>query len=84
MSQGALFSMASAACHSLSETNVRFNEVYLAFRVEVDAVAEINGTMKASVFSRVYEKILASPNVKGCRVRVASAEDVDKLRCEQK
>lgn len=84
ISQGAMFSMATAACRSLSGTNVRFNEVYLAHRVEVDAVAEKHGTMKASVFSRVYEKILAKPDVKGCRIRVDSEEDVDNLRCEQK
>ena len=79
-----MFSMATAACRQLSGTNVRFNEVYLAYRVEVDAVAEKNGTMKTSVFSRVYEKILAKPDVKGCRIRVGSEEDVDNLKCEPK
>ena len=79
-----MFSMATAACRALSGTNVRFNEVYLGFRVEVDAVAEKNSTMKASVFSRVYEKILAKPDLKGCRIRVEREEDVDNLRYEQK
>lgn len=84
ISQGAMFSMATAACRDLANTNVRFNEVYLAQRVEVDAVAEQHGTMKASIFSRVYEKILAKPEVKGCRIRVANEDDVNNLKCEQK
>jgi hypothetical protein len=31
-----LYSMANVACRDKKETNVRFNEVYLTLRVEVD------------------------------------------------
>ena len=84
MSQGAVFSMCNAACRSLAETNIRFNEVYLALDVEFDADAEAHGVMKASVFGRVYEKVLDDEAVKGCRVRVENDRDVDKLRYEGK
>ncbi|KAM0278362.1 hypothetical protein ACHAQH_005182 [Verticillium albo-atrum] len=36
MSQGALFPMSNAASRALAGTNVRFNEIFLACRVEVD------------------------------------------------
>ncbi|GKT66852.1 short-chain dehydrogenase [Colletotrichum tofieldiae] len=84
ISQGAMFSMAFSACKSLADTNVRFNEIYLAQRVEVDVVAEQHGTMRSSVFGRVYANILAKTDVKGCRVRVESEKDVDHLRTENK
>jgi len=57
--------MANVACRDNAETNVRFNEVYLACRVEVDSVAVKTGSMKASDFSRVYEEILSRPEVRG-------------------
>ncbi len=84
ISQGALFSMATAACRALAGTHVRFNEVYLDRRTELDDVAALHGNMKASVFARVYEKILARPDLKGSRVLVFGEEDVDTIRSEQK
>lgn len=65
MTQGPLFSMANVACRDNAETNIRFNEVYLAVRVEVDSAAVQHGTMKASDFSAVYEQILSRPEIKG-------------------
>jgi hypothetical protein len=84
MTQGALFSMATAACRENATTNVRFNEIYLAFRVEVDEVAAQNGTTSATDFSSVYEGILATPEVRSSRVRVDGHEDLKKLKYERK
>ncbi|KAF2269103.1 NAD(P)-binding protein [Lojkania enalia] len=84
MTQGALYSFSYSACKALASTNVRFNEIYLAIRVEVDVDAEQHGVMKSSVFGRVYEKILATPGMKSCRIRVKAEEDVENLKVEQK
>ncbi|WQF76839.1 Putative NAD(P)-binding domain superfamily [Colletotrichum destructivum] len=83
ISQGAMFSMAYLAIKGLADTNVCFNEIYLAQRVEVDVVAEEHGTMKSSIFGRVYANILAKTDLKGCRVRVESESDVDNLRAQK-
>jgi len=80
MPQGALFSMANAAAADTAESNVRFNEAYLAFRVEVDSSAEKSGATKASNFAVVYEEILARPDIKGCRVRAYGPEDCKDLK----
>jgi hypothetical protein len=79
MTQGALFSMAVAACRELHGTNIRFNEVLLAFRVEVDQDAEKSGAMKSSDFAKNYETILGETTVKGCRIRVEGYDDLGKL-----
>ncbi|RYP31830.1 hypothetical protein DL768_011156 [Monosporascus sp. mg162] len=84
MTQGPLFSMATAACRENATTNVRFNEVYLAFRVEVDEVAAQNGTTSASDFASVYEEILARPEIRSSRVRVVGLEDLKDLKYERK
>jgi len=62
------------------EGNVRFNEVYLNFRVEVDEDAAKHGVTSASEFASVYELLLASPEVRSSRVRVDSAEDMKVLK----
>jgi hypothetical protein len=84
MTQGPLFSMATAAARENDSTNVRFNELYLGFRVEVDELAEHHGVTKASDFAKVYEKILDDPKVRSSRVRVESVEDIEKLRYQRK
>ena len=84
MAQGALYSMATAACRENAATNVRFNEVYLSFRVEVDEVAAQNGTTSASDFAFVYEGILARPEIRSSRVRVDKSEDLKDLKYERK
>ena len=76
--------MANVACRDNAETNVRFNEVYLACRVEVDSVAVKTGSMKASDFSRVYEEILSRPEVRGCRVSVHGPQDLNDLKYKKK
>lgn len=85
VTQGALFSMATAACRENEHTNVRFNEVYLAFRVEVDEMAERNRVVRASDFAAVYEEILARKDIRSSRVRVVNpAEDMKSLKAERK
>jgi hypothetical protein len=80
-----LFSLANVACRdNATKTNVRFNEIYLACRVEVDSVAARTGSMKASDFSRVYEGILSKPEIRGCRVSVYGTGDLDDLKYKKK
>lgn len=76
MTQGALFSMATAACRENAATNVRYNELYVAIRVEVDADAIKHGVTKSSDFGETYQLILSRPEIKGCRVSVLSLEDI--------
>ena len=87
MSQGALFSLANVACRENAKTNIRFNEVYLSYRVDYDSVCEEKGTdnrMKASDFARVYEGILANKNIKASRVSVFGPQDLDDLKYKPK
>lgn len=84
MTQGALFPMATAAARENESTNVRFNEIYLRYRVEVDEVAAQHGTTKASDFGKVFELILANPEVRSSRVRVDDLEDLKKLKYQKK
>lgn len=84
MTQGPLYTLATAASRENAATNVRFNEVYLTFRVEVDEVAAQNGTTSASEFASVYEGVLARTEIRSSRVRVASLEDIKDLKYERK
>lgn len=84
MTQGALYSMANAACRDNENTNVRFNEVYLAMRVEVDADAEKSGMNKASDFAANYEQILAREDIRSCRLNVFEREDFNNLKFQPK
>lgn len=85
MTQGALYSLANVACLDNTATNVRFNEIYLGLFVMADAaLAEQYGVMKASEFAVAYEKILARPDIKGCRVKVCQPEDLKELRFSKK
>lgn len=89
MTQGALFSLGVAAELENRETNLRFNEMYLAFLVIVDedAVKEPAakmGAVKASDFARVYEGVLARDEIKGSRILLYGPNDIDTLRWESK
>ncbi|KAJ7143126.1 hypothetical protein C8R43DRAFT_1015658 [Mycena crocata] len=84
MTQGPLFSMATAASRENEHTNVRFNEVYLTFRVEVDELAAKHKVTSASEFASVYEGILANPEIRSSRVRVDSTDDIKDLKCKKK
>jgi hypothetical protein len=80
MTQGALFSMAIAASHENAETNVRFNEVLLALRVEVDQSALQTGATKSSELAAVNEGILAKPKLRSCPISVRSRADMTNLK----
>jgi hypothetical protein len=85
ISQGALFSLANVACRENADTNIRFNQVYLARRVDYDEVAEQkNGNcMSASEFAGNYEQILERTDIRGCRISVLKPEDVRDLQYEK-
>lgn len=85
--QGALFSLANVACLENATTNIRFNEVYLCYRVDFDSVYEEKGPenrMKTSDFADVYVGILADEDIKACRVSVFSPQDVKDLKYKKK
>jgi len=87
VSQGALFSMANVACLENTNTKIRFNEVYLCYRVDFDSVCEEKGTVdriKVSDFARVYEGILANKDIKDCRVSIYGPQDIDDLKYKKK
>lgn len=84
MTQGALYSMANVACVDNADTNVRFNEIYIGLLVMAGAAADQFGAMKPSEFAIAYEKILARPDIKGCRVTVCQREDLTELRFRKK
>ncbi|KAJ5729337.1 Short-chain dehydrogenase/reductase SDR [Penicillium malachiteum] len=84
MTQGALYPLTKAAARENNSTNIRFNEIYLGFRVEVDEDAVQHGVTKASDFANVYEMVLANPEVRGSRVRVEGLGDLKELKYEKK
>ncbi|KAJ5817869.1 Short-chain dehydrogenase/reductase SDR [Penicillium robsamsonii] len=84
MTQGALFPMTTAAARENESTNVRFNEIYLGFRVEIDELAVEHGVTKATEFANVYEMILATPDVRSSRIRVEDVDDLKKLKYQKK
>ncbi|KAM0815696.1 putative short-chain dehydrogenases/reductase [Seiridium cardinale] len=84
MTQGPLFSMATAAARENEKTNVRANEVYLMFRVEVEEEAAKHGVTKASEFASVYEEILARPEIRSARIRIETPEDIKNLKFARK
>jgi hypothetical protein len=60
----------------LDHTNIRFNEVWLAFRVEHDEIAAKNGSIGSSVLAPHYEQILTRPEISASRVRLAKPADI--------
>lgn len=84
MTQGALFSMATAAARENESTNIRFNEAYLETRVEVDESALKTGAMKASDFASAYENILQRDDIRGCRISLNSLGSFSDLKFEKK
>jgi hypothetical protein len=76
--------MANTASKENADTNVRFNEIYLAFRVEVDENAEKHGVTKASDFARVYEGVLEREEIRSSRVSVYDEGDISDLKFEKK
>ncbi|KAK3380636.1 hypothetical protein B0T24DRAFT_615912 [Lasiosphaeria ovina] len=84
LTQGPLYSLATAAARENEATNVRVNELYLAFRVEVDTDAAQHGVTSATEFSAVYKQILDRQDVRSSRVRVEAVRDITELRFQKK
>ncbi|KAF2159500.1 hypothetical protein M409DRAFT_29973 [Zasmidium cellare ATCC 36951] len=84
MTQGALFPMCIAGMRENEETNVRFNEVFLGFRVEHDEDAITHGVVKASDFATVYELILNDETARSSRIKVLTPEDMKKLNIQKR
>jgi len=84
LTQGALYSLANVACRDNKETNVRFNEVYLSLRVEVDESAEKTGFFKASTFAETFQEILTRPEIQSSRISVFEKQDMKELKFKEK
>ncbi|TGO26577.1 hypothetical protein BPAE_0057g00530 [Botrytis paeoniae] len=84
ISQGPLFSMANVACRDNTDSSVRFNEVYLNCRVEVDSSAAQTGVMKSSDFARAYKELLSRPEIKSARIIVSTHDDLKDLKHKKK
>ena len=84
MSQGALFSMSNVAARDNLETNVRFNELYIGLRAEVDQEAAKSGSMKASELAKAFTTLLDSSHIRSSRVRVYGLNDLTDLKFEDK
>ncbi|TGO59595.1 hypothetical protein BCON_0043g00550 [Botryotinia convoluta] len=84
ISQGPLFSMANVACRDNTDSSVRFYEVYLNCRVEVDSSAAQTGAMKSSDFARAYTELLSRPEIKSSRILVSTHDDLKDLKHKKK
>ncbi|KAM0717519.1 hypothetical protein Q7P37_007371 [Cladosporium fusiforme] len=85
MTQGALFPFTKAAARENEDTNVRFNEIYLCYRVENDKDAIEHGVTKSSEFANVYRILLDAADVRSSRVVVENdGEDLKKLKHHRK
>ncbi|OJJ51441.1 hypothetical protein ASPZODRAFT_138535 [Penicilliopsis zonata CBS 506.65] len=82
--QGALYSLANVACRDSEETNVRFNEIYIALRVEVDESAQRTGFFKASAFDNTFQEILTRPEIQSSRISVMEKRDMTELKFQEK
>ncbi|KAL0941991.1 uncharacterized protein CTRU02_204754 [Colletotrichum truncatum] len=89
ITQGALFSFANVAARENEGTNVRFNEIYLAYRVQyhVDLTDESQylGLMhlqNSRDFAPLYEQLLDRTDIRSKRVNALSPQDVIKLSYE--
>ena len=85
ITQGAIFSMVTAAARELQDTNVRVNEAFLNARVDYDEVAEEKGNvMKASDYGKLYAQILEKQDLKGYRVNCSGPSDLDASNVRKK
>ncbi|KAL2213153.1 NAD(P)-binding protein [Sarocladium strictum] len=80
MGQGPIVAMCKSACRECENTNVRFNEVYLDFRVEVDEDAAAHGTTSATEFSKIYTQLLDRDDIRSTRVSVFTTDDIVDLK----
>ncbi|KAF9870976.1 hypothetical protein CkaCkLH20_11648 [Colletotrichum karsti] len=89
ITQGALFSFATVAARDNLETNVRFNEIYLAYRVQhhvdLSDKRQYLGLMHLQStrdFAPLYEKLLDRTDIRSKRVNALSPKDVVELNYE--
>lgn len=87
MSQGALFSFAIAAFRETENTNIRCNEVFLAYRVqaeytdaELDQWRGLVPVMTSAEFAPLYEQLLHRTEIKGSRISAVTPADVKELK----
>lgn len=80
MGQGPIVAMCKSACRECDNTNVRFNEVYLDFRVEVDEDAAAHGTTSATEFGKIYKQLLDRDDIRSTRVSVLTTDDIVDLK----
>ncbi|KAK2008138.1 NAD(P)-binding protein [Colletotrichum eremochloae] len=86
VTQGALYSFAITAARENKQTNIRFNEVYLAHRVRLEADKDTQivagmqiPLMSSKEFAPLYEKILDRTDIRSCRVKARGPEDVAEI-----
>ncbi|KAK1975835.1 hypothetical protein LZ30DRAFT_736312 [Colletotrichum cereale] len=86
VTQGALYSFAITAARENDKTNICFNEVYLAYRVRLEAeensqtVAGLRIPLTTSKdFAPLYEKLLARTDIRSSRVKARSPQEVVEL-----
>jgi hypothetical protein len=80
IAQGALFALANVGCRELADTNIRFNEVHLNFRVDYDQVArEKRGSVGSSKLAEHYVNLMSRPEIRGSRINLVKVEDVKTL-----
>ncbi|CAI0652946.1 unnamed protein product [Colletotrichum noveboracense] len=89
VTQGALFSFAVAAARENEDTNIRFNEVYLAYRVQLEVepgMTNFHGfpITTSREFAPVFEKLLNRTDIRGSRVKAVKPQDVIDLKFEKK
>jgi hypothetical protein len=76
--------MTNVACRDNTDTNVRFNKIYLGCRVKVDSSAAQTGAMKASDFAHAYTELLSRPAIKISRISVSTYDDLKQLKHKKK
>ncbi|KAI8316660.1 hypothetical protein K4K61_003316 [Colletotrichum sp. SAR11_59] len=89
VTQGALFSMATVAARDNLDTNIRFNEIYLSYRVQHHVNLEdkkqflgLAHLQTSREFAPLYEQLLDRTDIRSKRVNAISPEDVVNLKYE--
>lgn len=87
ITQGALYSLAATAARDNLETNIRFNEIYLAYRVQLEVdlsdkcqYVGLKHLQSSRDFAPLYEKLLDRTDIKSKRVLAHSPDDVVNLK----
>lgn len=84
ISQGALYSLAAAACFENLKTNIRFNEINLTIGVKSQPEEASDFNVSSAEFAGVYSQILENKDVRSKRIIVAQKDDIAKLNIVEK